>query len=55
MEDNKEKRPMTIKDQINWYLDRISDDKMLRRILDITNRLFVGGKIIIVADKEKRG
>ena len=33
---------MTIRKQIEWYLDRIQDERTLKRILAFVGRLFVG-------------
>lgn len=34
-------KSMTIREQIEWYLDRITDEKLLKRILAVVARLFV--------------
>ena len=51
MEEVQEEKKESIREQIEWYLDRISDDKLLRKILAVINRLFVGGKIAIITNK----
>jgi len=32
---------MTTREQIDWYLDQITDEKLLKRILAVVARLFV--------------
>jgi len=32
---------MTTREQIDWYLDQITDEKLLKRILAAVGRLFV--------------
>lgn len=34
---------MTIREQIGWYLDRITDERALKRILAFVARLFLAG------------
>ena len=34
---------MTIREQIEWYLSRITDERALRRILAFVARLFLAG------------
>ena len=45
MGDAQEEKKESIREQIEWYLDRIKDEKMLRKILMLINRLFVGGRV----------
>lgn len=35
-------KSMTTREQIEWYLDRITDEKLLKQILAAVGRLFVG-------------
>lgn len=34
---------MTTREQIEWYLDRITDERALKRILAFVARLFLAG------------
>ena len=41
---DEDREEMSLKEQIDWYLDRIHDKRMLKMILNFINRIFVGGK-----------
>lgn len=32
---------MTLREQIEWYLDRITDEKLLKKVITYLNRLLV--------------
>jgi len=40
-----EERRASLREQIDWYLDRIKDEKILAKILLLINRLFVGKRV----------
>ena len=43
-ENEDRKASMTVREQIEWLLDRIDDDKQLRTILAVVATIYSGGR-----------